>query len=90
MLTVWISADETWRWARRSGHAWPCSELEGRRIRASFDSCGLLELAIDGRDGVDVPSDELNACLADHLAGRLEASHPCWFVAVGQFGGVDR
>jgi len=86
MVTVWISADETYEWARR----WPCSELSGHRIRASFDSGGLFDLAIDGREAPDVPAGELSACVADHLAQRLNPEHPCYFVAVGQFRGGDQ
>ena len=82
---MWISADETYQWAR----SWPCSELSGHRIRASFDSCGLFDLAIDGREAPDVAADELSACVADHVAQRLAPEHPCYFVAVGQFRGGD-
>ena len=86
-FTVWISAAETDRWARR----WPCSTLSDRRICASFDTNGLYDLAIDGqaaRDDID--GHELSVVLADHLADRLEPEHPCYFVAVGQFQGGDR
>lgn len=98
-ITVWISADETRAWARGNGAGqgcWPCSELEGRRLRADFDSSGLLDYTIDGLDGLEqrrrglwVPADEWNAVIADHLRTRLPQSHPCYFVAVGQFEGVQ-
>jgi len=85
-FTVWISAAETYEWSRR----WPCSELSGRRIRASFDSCGLFDLAIDGVSPFPYDAVELSACIADHLAQRLDPEHACYFVAVGQFRGGDR
>ena len=45
-ITVWLSATDTSEWARVH---WPCSELAGRRIRADFDTNGLLDYTIDGR-----------------------------------------
>lgn len=87
-VTVWLSATDTYEWARRPGEAWPCSELAGRRIRADFDSNGLLDLTIDGRppgDRLYIPVDEFNALIADHLKNKLPEDHPCYFVVVGQF-----
>lgn len=62
--TVWISADATWRWAMSAD--WPCSELSNRRLRAEFDKYGnLVDLQVNGRSGVTVPVQELNAILYD-------------------------
>jgi len=86
-ITVWLSATDTSEWARD----WPCSELAGRRIRADFDTSGLLDFTIDGlhRTGARMwtPVDEFNAVIADSLRGKLPEDHPCYFVVVGQFNG---
>lgn len=84
-VTVWLSADDTWRWANRSGSCWPCSRLSGKRLRAEFDSNGLLDYAVNGAYLEDLGGDELSAIVADHLADRLDPEHPCYFVTVGQF-----
>jgi len=84
-ITVWLSATDTSEWARQ----WPCSELAGRRIRADFDTNGLLDYTIDGRSRTGArmwtPVDEFNAVIADSLRGKLPEDHPCYFVVVGQF-----
>lgn len=80
-FTVWISASETYSWA----HAWPCSQLSGHRVRATFDTNGLLDYAVDGRDCYDLDANEFNALIADHVSERLTPDHPCYFVTVGQF-----
>jgi len=84
-LTLWISADETYWWARRPGNAWPCSELSGKRLCASYDRNGLCDLTVNGRDGFDGDVHELNTIVADHLAERIGEDHALWFVTVGQF-----
>jgi len=38
----------------------------------------------NGRDGIDIPSDEFNAITSDSLRLKLHGGHPCYFVAVGQ------
>ena len=81
-----LSARETYAWAHRAGSAWPCSFLSGRRLAVEFDRNGLFDLSIDGwRGDQDCPGDELSAIVADHVQRKMHASHPCWFVAVGQF-----
>jgi len=80
-LTVWISANETWEWARR----WPCSQLSGKAVVASFDSGGLVDLAVNGRSDVDVDANEFSACVADHVARRIKSGHPLWDVVVGPY-----
>ena len=85
-VSVWLSARDTYGWAHKSGAAWPCSFLSDRRVGASFDSDGLADLTIDGgRGDQECPSDELSACIADHLADRLPSDHPCYGAVVGQF-----
>ena len=102
-VTLWLSADDTYNWAagKNKGRAWwggagswPCSTLSGRRLRAEFDSNGLLDLTVDGRysdcetglySGRWVDGWEFSAMAADFLKPTLDQSHPCYFVAVGQF-----
>jgi hypothetical protein len=83
-ITLWLSARDTQDWATKPGAAWPCSELAGKRLCASFDLNGLVELTIDGKSG-EVPCDEFNAITSDFLAQKLPRDHPCWDVCVGQF-----
>ena len=50
-VCVWVSSDETRRWAdgqEPSSGCWPCSELSGRCVFAAFDSNGIYDLEIDG------------------------------------------
>ena len=87
-VTLWASANDTYEWANRIGSEWPCSTLSGHRIRATFDSNGLVDLTFDGAwpvtwGGID--SHELSACCADLLSERIDETHPVHFVAVGQF-----
>jgi hypothetical protein len=89
-VTLWLSANDTYVWARRPGAHWPCSQLSGRRLRASFDTNGLYDLTIDGRSGIDCDGNELSAITSDYLAERLTPEHPCYFVTVGQFQGGDQ
>lgn len=84
-VTLWASADDTRRWATRPYASWPCSTLRGKRFVASFDRNGLYDLSVNGRSGADIDAHEFNACTSDLLALKLPESHPCHFVAVGQF-----
>jgi len=91
-FTIWLSATNTQCWAlgfnKWNGIKWPCSALGGRRLRADFDTGGLVDLTIDGRavsERLELPSDELNAILYDHLKDSLPTDHSCYHVAVGQY-----
>lgn len=93
-FTIWLSPNDTQRWSKglaptNKGGQWPCSELGGRRVRATFDSSGLLEFLIDGRNitnsTIYVPVDEFSALIADFAETKLPREHAAWFVAVGQF-----
>ena len=83
-FSLWLSANDTYNWAHKAEAAWPCSELSGHRVVVQFDSNGLCDLAIDGRDG-DCDCTELSAIVADFMRGKLPKTHPCRFVAVDQF-----
>jgi hypothetical protein len=92
-IRIWASADDTHLWANRPGSRWPCSTLAGHRFFAEFDSNGLLDLTVDGRDAdaaPEVDGHELSCCCADLIGAALRGvkageDHPAWFVAVGQF-----
>lgn len=89
-IELWLSAANTQAWALglAGGGCWPNSELKGRTVYANLDSSGLVELRIDGRhlgNRLHIEAAEVSACLADHLAPKLPADHPVWWVAVGQF-----
>ena len=73
---LWLSANETYNWATKSGASWPCSELSGRRVFVEYDSNGLCDLMIDGRSGSDCSSTELGAIVSDFMAGKLPEGHP--------------
>ena len=83
-FNVWLSARDTRDWANRPNERWPCSQLSGHRLFASFDSCGLNDMSVDGRSK-DIDVNEFNACISDHVRSKLSVENPAWFVAVGQF-----
>lgn len=66
---IWLSRDETYNWAQKTGAAWPCSFLSSKRLFAEFASNGdLIDIAINGGKGdQDCPSDELTAIIEDHI-----------------------
>ena len=83
-VNLWLSTDDTYSWAHRSGNSWPCSELAGKRLFAAFDRNGLCDISINGRDQ-DCDSHEFNAITSDFLETKLDKAHSCYFVTVGQF-----
>ncbi len=84
-VKLWLSASDTYDWANRADASWPCSTLEDKRLFVEYDTNGLCDIAIDGKSDGDCDAHELNAMVADHLAGKLPKEHPCYFVVVGQF-----
>lgn len=74
---MWLSANDTYRWATRPGRAWPCSQCRGERLRVEVDSNGLCDFAINGRDG-DMDGTELDAIVGDHLPADLRHLWPVW------------
>lgn len=83
-IRLWLSADDTYDWAHKTGAIWPRSRLAGKRLFAEFDTNGLVDYRVNGRDGIDIPSNEFNAITSDFLRVKLPEDHPCYFVAVGQ------
>ena len=86
-VTLWLSRNDTYDWATRPGHSWPCSSLRDKRLVATFDSNGLLDLSVNGAYLVDVDGHELSAICADSLRDKLPSDHPARFVAVDQHTG---
>lgn len=65
--TLWLSANDTYNWAHRSGAKWPCSILSGYRLRAQFDEeQNLIDVTIDGQNRY-CPADEFNAIVTDFM-----------------------
>lgn len=75
-IRINLSANDTYDWAHRTGKAWPCSQLSGRRVFAEFDSRGdLVDLAIDGGKGEqDVDGNEFAACASDFITAKFPDS----------------
>jgi len=88
-VVLWASANDTYDWAHKPGAAWPCSTLSGHRFVAAFDTNGLYELTVNGRDAPTIDGCEFNAITSDLLeqSGKVPEDHPVWFVTVGQFKG---
>lgn len=84
IVSLELTPEDTYAWAHRDGHAWPASELSGKRLYVSFDANGLCQIQIDDKDG-DCSVNELNAITSDYLKSRLPKDHPAYFVTVGQF-----
>lgn len=83
-FNLWLSARDTYDWATRPNCSWPCSQLEDKRVFVQFDRNGLCDFTVDGKSA-DCDGNELSAIVADHVRAKLPESHPCYFVAVGQF-----
>lgn len=75
-FNLWLSANDTYNWAHRTGASWPCSTLSGCRLFVQYDTNGLVDLTIDGKDG-DCDGNELNAIVSDFMRPKLPKEHPC-------------
>ena len=69
-IQLWLSANDTYNWAHKSGASWPCSVLSGHRLYAEFINFDLVDMTIDGKRK-DCPADEFNAITSDFLGDRL-------------------
>ena len=64
---LWLSANDTYDWAHKSGASWPCSELSGHRLYAEFDKDNnLIDITIDGKYK-NCSIDEFNAITSDFM-----------------------
>jgi hypothetical protein len=94
-VQLWLSEQDIYEWVRKPGAAWPCSDLDGHRLFAAFDTDGLYDIALDGKYGERQReilnnasrSNEFNAITSDFLKTILKQDHPCYFVTVGHFQG---
>ena len=82
---MWLSSNDTYRWARTPGAAWPASYYEGHRVLVVVDSNGLADLAVDGKDDEDASGNELEAMVGDFLPKDLQHLWPTW----GKKGGGE-
>jgi len=73
-----LSASDTCKWAHRPTAQWPCSTLSGKRVQVVVDRGGIVDLAVNGRDGVDVDGVELDAIVSDNLPKNLRHLWPTW------------
>ena len=83
-VNLWLSADDTYRWAHRSGRSWPAATLSGHRVYAKFEPNGdLVDMTVDGRYSnnrtgmfgrVDVDGSEFTAMTDDFLASSCPAA----------------
>jgi hypothetical protein len=94
-VLLWVSVNDTEEWATKQGAAWPCSTLRGSRFFVAFDTNGLVDYTINGKQvwnsgqyfAGEIDGNEFSAICADMLRPKLDKSHPCYFVTVGQFEG---
>lgn len=70
-VKLWLSTNDTYRWANKIGAYWPCSFLSDKRLFAKFAGNGdLVDMAVNGgRGNQDCPADEFNAITTDFLKG---------------------
>lgn len=84
-ITLEATGEQVYRWSRKPGAHWPCSDLsEVESISASFDETGLYDLSVTPEDAY-YTADEFNAWSSDVLADVLPTNHPAYYVTVGQF-----
>jgi hypothetical protein len=98
VFTIWLSSNDTHQWSlglapRGKNGRWPVSQLASRRIKATFDTSGLLDCTVDGRNLSEdsrfwVPVDEFNAIVADFAETVMDKEHPAFYVVVGQFARI--
>ena len=75
--TLWLSAHDTSEWANRAGFRGWVNRFRGVRVKVTVDSNGISEVTINGREG-DVPNDELEAIVGDHLPAQFRRLWPIW------------
>ena len=75
---LWLTANETYKWAHKAGPTWPCSTLAGHKLFVAIDSNGLCDITLDGKEALEIDSNELEACITDHLPESLHQFWPVW------------
>ena len=77
--TLWLSARDTYDWAHRVGHTWPCSTLSKNRCRIDVDSNGLCDFSVNGKsDNGEIDGCELDACVSNHIPLEVQHLWPTW------------
>lgn len=68
-ISIWLSENDTYRWANRPGNKWPCSQISGKRLFASFDKDGnLIDFSLNGKIA-EIDSNEFDAITYDFIQG---------------------
>lgn len=68
---IWISSNETFRWARRPNAQWPCSTLADRRVFVELASNNdIINIKINGKNSSIIDEHELRCCLNDLTKGK--------------------
>lgn len=78
---MWLSADDTYKWAHRPNNRWPCSTMSGKRFVICVNSNGLYDLTMNGKsinNNIDIDGTELDACVSSHLPRTLRHLWPTW------------
>jgi len=63
---IWLSSNDTERWATKPGASWPCSQCRGNRLFVELLDGDIVDFTMNGKSA-DIDSNELNAILDDHL-----------------------
>ena len=74
---LWLSANDTYNWAHKSGSSWPCSMLSDNRLMVIVDNNGLCDITINGKD-IDCDITELMAIVSDHIPADCKKYWPTW------------
>lgn len=85
---IFLTEDDTYKWANKKDGKWPCSTLSGRTLLANYDRHGLTDMLVKGGEEEtveDVDINELDAIIMDVLKDRIGPDHPCYDVCIGQF-----
>lgn len=75
---MYLTGHDTYNWAHREGLNWPGSVLSSRSLFVLVSKNGLLDITQNGRDAIDIPHNELIACISDHLPKKLQRFWPVW------------
>lgn len=68
---IWLSSNDSWRWANRSNSRWPCSTLADKRIFVELASNNdIIDIKVNGRDAKNIDAHELRCCLNDLTKGK--------------------
>lgn len=68
---IWLSSNDTFRWAERPNAKWPCSTLSDRRIYVELDkNKDIIDIKINGKPRREIDSHELRCCLNDLTKGK--------------------